>query len=181
MYISKNIKHLRLNRKLSQEALATILGLSAKTSVSNYENGNSLPNLETVISLCKYFNTDPNTILLCDMQAENITAGHVDMHDILKQHNAKEIASTNNNTNEIEMLNKKIADIANFEQPFCMSAPSRATQYLFRPMQTTQSSVNSPVRFAVGRIKPFSRCYQHLFANKMFHVIMLIYAPQYCY
>ncbi|MEI2759010.1 MAG: XRE family transcriptional regulator [Bacteroidia bacterium] len=54
MFISKNIAFLRKRRELTQQQLADILSIT-RTAVTNYELGKSVPEFETFIALCKYF------------------------------------------------------------------------------------------------------------------------------
>lgn len=53
--IGKNIKDVRNQRNLSQEALATSCGFS-NTTLSAYENGRKIPNLVTVAKIAKQLN-----------------------------------------------------------------------------------------------------------------------------
>ena len=48
--IGENLKFLRKNKKLSQEELATELGLT-RSSYSGYENGVAEPNLQNLLKL----------------------------------------------------------------------------------------------------------------------------------
>ena len=57
MSFNERIKLLRKERNLTQEQLAEEAGLS-KSSISMYENGNRVPELETFESLADFFNVD---------------------------------------------------------------------------------------------------------------------------
>ena len=52
----KNLKALRLSKKLSQQQLALRLDLSQQT-IYKYENGITEPDIATLIKLAGYFNT----------------------------------------------------------------------------------------------------------------------------
>ena len=52
----KNLKALRLSKKLSQQQLALRLDLSQQT-IYKYENGITEPDIATLIKLADYFNT----------------------------------------------------------------------------------------------------------------------------
>ena len=52
--LGKRIKNLRTIYKLTQERLGEVLGFSART-VSDWENGNTEPNLATVKALVNFF------------------------------------------------------------------------------------------------------------------------------
>ena len=53
--LSKNIKTFRLQKGLTQEQLANLLN-GKKSLVSNYENGYSTPDIDTLIRLADIFN-----------------------------------------------------------------------------------------------------------------------------
>lgn len=52
----KNLKQLRSQRGISQQQLATILGLSQQ-SINKYENHNVEPDIRTLTALSDYFGT----------------------------------------------------------------------------------------------------------------------------
>ncbi|MCQ2799799.1 MAG: phosphoglucosamine mutase [Bacilli bacterium] len=54
MTIAEKITHLRVNASLSQERLASILGVT-RQSVSKWEKGENTPSFEKVVELCKLF------------------------------------------------------------------------------------------------------------------------------
>jgi transcriptional regulator with XRE-family HTH domain len=56
------IRDLRLKMNLSQEELATALYVT-RQAVSRWENGETLPNTETLKELSKLFNVSINTLL----------------------------------------------------------------------------------------------------------------------
>ena len=51
------LKELRKERGVTQEQLAQILGVSNR-SVSRWENGNNLPDLDLLIQISEYFETE---------------------------------------------------------------------------------------------------------------------------
>lgn len=61
----KRLEGLRKSRKLTQKQLADELGMSKQT-ISNWENSNILPSIETLIRLCKFFNVSTDYILGLD-------------------------------------------------------------------------------------------------------------------
>ena len=67
-YFAKNISYLRKIRKLSQEDMATGIGVQRSTW-SNYENGRTEPNFETMMSIIKFFNVSADTILGTDIES----------------------------------------------------------------------------------------------------------------
>lgn len=54
--IKERIKELRKEKNLTQEELAKALGLNAKSSVANYENGSNAPSDEIKFKMCNLFN-----------------------------------------------------------------------------------------------------------------------------
>lgn len=54
--IKDRIKELRKEYGYTQEALAKALGLNAKSSIANYENGSNAPSDEIKLRMCKLFN-----------------------------------------------------------------------------------------------------------------------------
>lgn len=72
MKFARALKHLRVERRLTQQQLATDLGLS-KSTVSMYENGNREPDLETLESIADYFNVDINRLSGWDVEEINYT------------------------------------------------------------------------------------------------------------
>lgn len=60
--IGSNLKTLRKNRKITQEELAEILGIT-RAAVSIYERGLANPTLETFVKICEVLECSPNTLL----------------------------------------------------------------------------------------------------------------------
>ena len=58
----KNLKALRLSKKLSQQQLALRLDLSQQT-IYKYENGITEPDIATLIKLANYFNTSVDYLI----------------------------------------------------------------------------------------------------------------------
>lgn len=53
--IKERIKELRKEKNLTQEELAKMLGLSAKSNIANYENGANAPSDEIKLKMCEIF------------------------------------------------------------------------------------------------------------------------------
>ncbi len=60
--VGKNIRKLRLERKLTQDELAEALFVSRQT-ISNYETGKSHPDVETLLQIAEQLDTDANALL----------------------------------------------------------------------------------------------------------------------
>ena len=65
------IKSLRLEKGLTQEQLAEVLGVTNR-SVSRWENGNNLPDLSVLLELAKYFEVDVGDILDGERRQDNM-------------------------------------------------------------------------------------------------------------
>ena len=62
MELGKKIKQLRLNKGVTQETLANALGVTYQ-AVSRWENGETIPNTETLKLLSELFDVSINTLL----------------------------------------------------------------------------------------------------------------------
>lgn len=58
----KNLRKLRTERGISQQSLASELGISQQ-SVNKYENHNVEPDIDTLISMARYFNTSVDYLI----------------------------------------------------------------------------------------------------------------------
>lgn len=63
--LTENLKSMRLERKLSQTAVAEAVGIT-KQSYCNYENGKRNPDFDTLIKLAEFFGTDTEYLLQGD-------------------------------------------------------------------------------------------------------------------
>jgi len=61
MNIGKELKKARKSANLTQKQVAEKTGIK-NTTISNWENGISRPDVDTVAILCKLYNVNPNTI-----------------------------------------------------------------------------------------------------------------------
>lgn len=86
----KHLKMLRINKNMTQEELATILGLS-KASVSRYENNSQLPELAILSKIADYFNTSIDYLLGREVNTttdlSTITAEYLDIKEYIKTYN----------------------------------------------------------------------------------------------
>ena len=81
----KNLKQLRSQRGISQQQLATILGLSQQ-SINKYENHNIEPDIETLRRIADYCETSVDYIV-----------GHTDIRRRIEQTEAYELNETEQN------------------------------------------------------------------------------------
>ena len=72
---ANNLKKLRKDNNLSQEELALELGVS-RQSVSKWESGQTYPEMDKVLQLCKMFNVNIDELLSQNIKEvkENIEA-----------------------------------------------------------------------------------------------------------
>ena len=82
--IGDSIKYLRMERNLSQDQLAAELGAS-KSSISNYENGNRVPDADFIIKLAKYFNVSADFLLGLNENTYGDTADEQEIAFWMKQ------------------------------------------------------------------------------------------------
>ena len=59
---ANTIYQIRMERKLTQKDLADLIGVSDRT-ISKWENGTTVPDLETIKRLCKALGTSPDSII----------------------------------------------------------------------------------------------------------------------
>ena len=64
-FFSKNLKWIRSYYNLSQEALASSLGIK-RNNIASYESGNSSPGLQRAIAIARYFNVSLEIMVLTD-------------------------------------------------------------------------------------------------------------------
>ena len=69
MYLSKNIQHLRKQRRLTQEQLADTMNVSRQT-ISKWESGEITPELQKLIELCDLFACKLDALVREDMFAD---------------------------------------------------------------------------------------------------------------
>ena len=63
MNFSEQIKNIRISNNLTQEQLAAILSISRQT-ISSWETGRNLPDLEMVVAIAKHFNISLDELIL---------------------------------------------------------------------------------------------------------------------
>jgi len=71
MSFADNLQILRKNSNLTQDELAKILKVS-KRSVSNWEQGNAYPDVETLLQLSKTLNVSLDLLLSCELSEDDL-------------------------------------------------------------------------------------------------------------
>ncbi|MGK0577468.1 helix-turn-helix domain-containing protein [Macrococcus capreoli] len=60
---SKNLRYYRRKNRLTQEMLANKIGVHSATTISNWELGNSSPNIYLLAKLCETLNVELTTLV----------------------------------------------------------------------------------------------------------------------
>ena len=88
--IGEFLKELRKQKGLTQEQFAEIVNVSNRT-VSRWENGNNLPDLDILIEISDYYEIDLRELLNGEKKGEK-------MHKEVEETVLKAVAYTNNKT-----------------------------------------------------------------------------------
>ena len=76
-YFAKNIRYIRKRFDITQSELATRME-KGQSSIANWENGTSLPNVENLVQFYQILGIDIHTMIMADMENGNlITDAHV--------------------------------------------------------------------------------------------------------
>lgn len=70
-FFSKNLRHLRQQKGLSQDDLCLKIGCS-KSALSQYERGSSEPTLHVIDSIVRYFGVDFDSLTHKDLETQPI-------------------------------------------------------------------------------------------------------------
>ena len=85
-YLGSRLKYLRKSENITQQQLATALGI-AKSTVSMYENGQREPDFETLETISDYFNVDMRTFFPNSEQPPSVITGELSeiKRDLIKK------------------------------------------------------------------------------------------------
>ena len=87
MFFASNLQKLRKRENMSQEALAEKLDVT-RQSVSKWESGASYPEMDKLISICKIFNVDMDTLVNGDVDIDSLDKeSSINTKDILDKFN----------------------------------------------------------------------------------------------
>lgn len=106
---AKNLKYLRLKNNMEQTELAQKLDRGA-TSVSNWENGNSVPKAGIISDIAKLFNVTMNDLMNSDLQNVSVSKNVIELNKIpviSKISAGKPIEAEENIENYISIPNAK--------------------------------------------------------------------------
>ncbi|MBN9380127.1 MAG: helix-turn-helix transcriptional regulator [Chitinophagaceae bacterium] len=79
-FLGKNIRHLRKKFSQTQSELADMMG-KGQTTIGNWENGVSEPNVEELLLLSNYFGTPVDILLKVDLSLTNWEIGNAGKDD----------------------------------------------------------------------------------------------------
>lgn len=109
--VGKNIRFLRKQMNLSQEALAERVGLN-RGNISSYEKGSAEPRLDKLAEISRFFHVPVLFMIERDMESD----GGMQVTDILKQGAASQhdleilVKKLSHKTEEIEQIVKGFAE-----------------------------------------------------------------------
>lgn len=86
MFFASNLQKLRKEKNMSQEALAEKLDVT-RQSVSKWESGGSYPEMDKLISICKIFNVDMDTLVNGDVSNTEGKEINITTKDLLDKFN----------------------------------------------------------------------------------------------
>lgn len=111
MYFTQNVKYLRKRKKRTQEEIAFAFGMK-RTTLNNYENGQTVPNAIVLLTFSNYYKIAVDTLLRVDLSAlsefqlSELERGS-DVY--IRGSNLRVLATTINNGNDdnIELVTEK--------------------------------------------------------------------------
>lgn len=126
--LNKNLKHLRIRKRLSQSRLSARIGIGA-SSISSYEQKRSVPKVSTLLKYSDFFNQKIDDLIKLDMvqdekNQKNDTKGdHLRILPILVDSNNEEMISLVPVKAAAGYLNghsdaEYISELPNFRMPF---------------------------------------------------------------
>ena len=68
--LANNLKYLRKKHHLKQDDLRVMLNIS-RQAYSNYERGNRMPDLDTLLYLANFYNVTLNDLVLCNLSSDD--------------------------------------------------------------------------------------------------------------
>lgn len=101
MYLSKNIQHLRKQRRLTQEQLADTMAVSRQT-ISKWEAGEITPELPKLIELCELFACTLDALIREDMFADEDVFSPIGIRRISAFRMARYIMITPNPEDDVQ-------------------------------------------------------------------------------
>lgn len=119
MKFGDNLRQIRKNKKMSQEQLAQMVNVS-RQSVSKWENGESYPEMNNILELCKIFNCKLNDLVHTDMTDISSLDEEVVMNVV--KFNEKKQKEVKNLSHVISLIGKIGAIVLKVAIPFIVAA-----------------------------------------------------------
>ena len=148
-FIGQNIRYLRKEKGITQEQLANKLGVN-RSMIGAYEENRAEPKLQTMLSICHYFNIDINTLVQRDISNSKIENPIVDIKGqqlrilpiLIDKSNDKELISVVPVKASAGYLNG-YGDVDYIEslQKFSMPVPEISSDKTYRVFQITGDSM----------------------------------------
>ncbi|MCB2220416.1 MAG: helix-turn-helix domain-containing protein [Bacteroidetes bacterium] len=82
-HFAQNLKFLRLEKKLSQDALAQKIGMN-RGNIASYEKGTAEPSLKNLLKITQYFNVNLNAFLEGNFENQHEFLHHVSQEDQIR-------------------------------------------------------------------------------------------------
>ena len=117
MTLGEKIYKLRTKRSMTQEQLAEKIGVS-RQSVSKWESGASIPDLERIVSMSQLFGVTTDYLLKDEMKAENIT-----YHESTESYAEPLKKVTMENANEFLDMKRNGSKVVANATSMCISSP----------------------------------------------------------
>ena len=151
MSFAQNIQYLRKLRRITQEELSDLVGVS-RQSVSKWETGDAFPETEKIMQLCDIFNVSMDVLMRGD--AQKYFTENENGCDIGKWQNAppedkdgephSDCAETRESNNPLEMTREEVERVKSFS-----TLPERTKRHIKRQLI---SSAATGIIFAVAAI-----------------------------
>lgn len=119
MKFGDNLRQIRKNKKMSQEQLAEKVNVT-RQSVSKWENGESYPEMNNILELCKIFNCKLNDLVHTDMTDISSLDEEIVMNVV--KFNEKKQKEVKTLSNVISMIGKIGAIVLKVAIPFIILA-----------------------------------------------------------
>ncbi len=119
MKFGDNLRQIRKNKKMSQEQLAEKVNVT-RQSVSKWENGESYPEMNNILELCKIFNCKLNDLVHTDMTDISSLDEEIIMNVV--KFNEKKQKEVKTLSNVISMIGKIGAIVLKVAIPFIILA-----------------------------------------------------------
>ena len=145
MKFGDNLKLIRKNKKMSQEQLAEKMNVS-RQSVSKWENGESYPEMNNILELCKIFNCKINDLVHTDMS--DISSLDEDIVMNVVKFNEKKQKEVKTLSNVISLIGKIGAIVLKVAIPFII-----VVMILVPYVVTSVEIKNNEISFKTDNIK----------------------------